>query len=110
MKLEIKKRWLEALRSGEYEQGKDVLRRNDSFCCLGVLCDIFAKEGCSKWDEPDDKGVRHIENDKGALPLCVVLWSGIKDGNPFIDGYSLSAWNDGGKSFKEIADIIEKEL
>lgn len=41
LKPEIKKAWLEALRSGKYEQGHQALRTVDSkFCCLGVLCDI----------------------------------------------------------------------
>lgn len=34
----IKRKWLKALRSGEYEQGIDVLcNANNKFCCLGVL-------------------------------------------------------------------------
>lgn len=46
MKAEIKRRWLNALRSGRYVQTKSRLRRTDpdtfgrSYCCLGVLCDI----------------------------------------------------------------------
>lgn len=35
-----KKRWIKALRSGEYKQGKQYLHRPDNtFCCLGVLLD-----------------------------------------------------------------------
>jgi hypothetical protein len=29
--------WIEALRSGKYEQGSGALERNEKFCCLGVL-------------------------------------------------------------------------
>lgn len=36
--LQIK--WLEALRSNKYKQTRSVLKRGDSFCCLGVLCDV----------------------------------------------------------------------
>lgn len=36
---EIRAKWLEALRSGNYKQGKFGLRTGDTFCCLGVLCD-----------------------------------------------------------------------
>lgn len=33
--------WVDALRSGRYEQGHKVLSNRDGeFCCLGVLCDI----------------------------------------------------------------------
>jgi hypothetical protein len=41
MKKEIRDRWVTALRSGEYEQGRHDLRRGDEFCCLGVLCDVM---------------------------------------------------------------------
>jgi hypothetical protein len=35
-------KWLEALRSGKYVQGKNALKREDgSFCCLGVLQDVL---------------------------------------------------------------------
>lgn len=44
MKPELKKRWVKALRSGKYKQGKNYLRRQtpegDRYCCLGVLCEI----------------------------------------------------------------------
>lgn len=38
------KKWVQALRSGEYKQGKDALRDNDKFCCLGVACEVYKKE------------------------------------------------------------------
>ena len=38
---QVKTAWLDALRSGDYRQGKHNLRNIDnSYCCLGVLCDI----------------------------------------------------------------------
>lgn len=41
MDAEIKAKWVEALRSGRYEQTTGFLRRsNGRFCCLGVLCDV----------------------------------------------------------------------
>lgn len=41
MKAEIKRKWLEALRSGKYKQGQKRLRGLDNrYCCLGVLCDV----------------------------------------------------------------------
>ena len=47
------KRWIAALRSGEYAQGKGYLRtHDDTFCCLGVLCDVVDP---SKWKEFDIK-------------------------------------------------------
>lgn len=40
------KKWVDALESGEYKQGKSYLWQEkngvDSFCCLGVACDVYA--------------------------------------------------------------------
>lgn len=45
MKQDIKQRWVEALRSGNYEQGQGVLRtEDDTYCCLGVLCNLVDPE------------------------------------------------------------------
>lgn len=48
MKAMYKKRWLAALRSGEYDKTKGCLvrstKKGDSFCCLGVLEDIMGTE------------------------------------------------------------------
>jgi hypothetical protein len=43
-----KQKWVEALKSGKYKQGKNYLRRGNeksadgpkSHCCLGVLCEV----------------------------------------------------------------------
>lgn len=41
MKKELKERWIEALLSKKYRQGKNKLRStSNDYCCLGVLCDI----------------------------------------------------------------------
>lgn len=37
----LKEKWVAALRSGQYKQGKKCLRTyKNTFCCLGVLVDI----------------------------------------------------------------------
>lgn len=47
MESTIKQKWVKALRSGKYKQGRGMLRNNDNeFCCLGVLCDLFDQ---SRW-------------------------------------------------------------
>ena len=38
------KKWVKALRSGDYKQGHGRLRTDDTFCCLGVACDLYAQE------------------------------------------------------------------
>lgn len=41
MKKVVADKWVAALRSGEYDQGIGRLRsHNDTYCRLGVLCDI----------------------------------------------------------------------
>lgn len=45
----FRKRWVAALRSGEYRQTRGELRDAAGFCCLGVACDI---SGTGKWDGP----------------------------------------------------------
>ena len=41
-------RWANALNSGDYMQTRNTLRDGDSFCCLGVLCDI---SGVGEWHQ-----------------------------------------------------------
>jgi len=38
---ETMKKWLEALRSGEYKQGRRFLKTEEGYCCLGVLQDVL---------------------------------------------------------------------
>src|SRR3954466_4218538 len=47
---EVKEKWVAALRSGEYKQGRSYLHSQnpdgeDRFCCLGVLCELAVQEG-----------------------------------------------------------------
>jgi len=36
----VAQKWVKALRSGKYKQGRNRLRKKDRFCCLGVLCEL----------------------------------------------------------------------
>jgi hypothetical protein len=48
---ELKQKWILALRSGEYRQGKYRLRDEQSeFCCLGVLADVCGVEWAKKYE------------------------------------------------------------
>lgn len=105
----IKREWIEALRSGKYEQGKGSLRDGDKFCCLGVLCDIAIKHGVTDWK-------RASFARESNLPSTQVLkWAGLNaHGGPsvqiFDDATTLVLLNDSGLSFDWIAAIIETEL
>jgi len=50
LKPEIKARFLEALRSNKYPQGRGCLRYKDSFCVLGVLSDLAVQDGVASWE------------------------------------------------------------
>lgn len=50
--VELRKRWVAALRSGKYEQGQSCLRSGgDEYCCLGVLCDIVINDARLNGDD-----------------------------------------------------------
>jgi hypothetical protein len=119
MNPEVKQKWVAALRSGEYEQTGHCLRDNNQFCCLGVLCDVFIKEtGGARWKDvqigyefvssTEDEG----ESEEGSLlPYVVYEWAGLDGGNPVMGEHSATSYNDElGKTFPEIADLIEQHL
>lgn len=90
------KKWVAALRSGEYRQGKGALVTEDGkYCCLGVACHLYEMEGVQP---PIAYRGRNF------LPDAVCEWLGTAC-------ISLVALlNDGqGIPFPEIADIIESE-
>ena len=127
MNPEIKAQWVAALRSGEYEQGAGYLHRGDTFCCLGVLCDLAIKAGA-----PKVKEYRHPAGSMSAyngselnLPPSVIEWAGLSCSDPFLvfkcgevsERHLISDFNDGGLTFNEggltfneIADLIEAQL
>lgn len=108
--------WKVALLSGEYTQGQNALRRSDgSFCCLGVLCDLYRKEtGKGEWVE--DLGNKYFAfcqantpDEAGELPLTVREWAGIT-GNRRVrvesTGTTLAWENDRGMTFAEIVELL----
>lgn len=120
MNQEIKAKWIEALRGGEYQQGKGFLKSKEGFCCLGVLCDVYSKEtGQGKWSErrPGDNADFYFQSHCATLPEEVEKWAdlpygangptGIKSRDE--DRYlTLVDLNDGLKlTFDQIADVIQ---
>ena len=105
MNKKVKKKWLKALRSGKYKQTTGQLKRDNKFCCLGVLCDIHAKENNKRWNQ---KNTYH--HNSGSLPIHVKKWAALNESNPRYKGkyVYLAAANDNRMSFKRIANIIEK--
>lgn len=94
MKTDIKEKWVAALRSGKYLQGRLALRSPEGgYCCLGVLCRV-AKI-------PIAKNGQACSRDRDYYPIYEVV------GGSF--ARELMAMNDRqGASFSEIADYIER--
>jgi hypothetical protein len=45
MRKKVKQLWVNALRSGKYEQGRKVLCSLDNkYCCLGVLTEVYIEQ------------------------------------------------------------------
>ena len=104
MNAEIKRRWIEALTSGKYKQGTMTLHGGDAFCCLGVLCDLYATDHGLAWSEGSDAGT--LSRQAAVLPIEVVRWAGLFGNSPV----NLAIYNDDGMTFVNIAKIIEAEL
>ena len=107
-----KKKWIKALRSEKYKQGRGALRkriRDDSkFCCLGVLCDLVDP---TKWRHRQDAKFFTYEGDSANLPMSVKCETGLDgvDMNPY--RRRLVLMNDRERcSFSQIADYIEEKL
>jgi hypothetical protein len=115
------KKWIKALRSGDYEQAKSYLHRRadhenpvDRFCCLGVACDLAVKDGVDIKKETwgsNNYAVVGYDGAQGTLPYKVIDWLGFSvkaDGSGVInDDLTLASENDQGVSFDGIADLIE---
>jgi len=133
MKKRVLTKWLKALRSGKYKQGRGALCQIDkkgaeSFCCLGVLCDLYNKEqkrnkkrGLFTEDvhqedslvcSLDSKAqiVRVYDECDGTLPDKIIKWAGFREYNSdghFLDpnngkspAAELISLNDGNESLK----------
>ena len=125
MDKEVKKIWLAALRGLEYRQGKGRLRRaflmgEESWCCLGVLCDLSISHhnAASNWDGTSEPHIGRAFkfNDEGdgyagMPPPEVMKWAGL--GNTHAN--ALSTINDypntpENENFAEVIQFIESTL
>lgn len=115
MKAKLKEKWLKALRSGDYHQGRTRLRDiHDQFCCLGVLCDMSSK-GSWRRDQHDTISYRFELKGTDNEPLTAMMGSlhqyALKEfGLSSSAEITLIRMNDHGESFEEIADWIEENI
>lgn len=119
MNKRIAKKWIKALRSGKYKQSTGTLRTDRGFCCLGVLCDLYAKEKKLKrnpWSNKVDVGWDYNWHWNGiaygSLPRSVQRWAGMHSasGDYGPGERDLAYQNDCGRSFTTIAKIIEDHV
>ena len=123
MNSQIKQKWIDALRSGEYTQAQSKLYSGDGFCCLGVLCDIYAKEvGDIAWVKKDpsktvdvDKwDYWYFDDQSEVLPECVSKWAELDENDPLVTKNfvltTLSSLNDKRVEFKDLSKVIEEQL
>jgi hypothetical protein len=116
---DVKAKWLDALRSGEYEQAEGALHviegGKEKFCCLGVLCDLAVQEGVDVTvrKEPGESSWKY-DRENGVLPRSVQRWAGLDAENPSVfhegDIDGIAALNDQGSTFDVLADLIEEQL
>jgi hypothetical protein len=116
---ELKKAWLDALRSDKYKQGTGALTeiRQEAVyhCCLGVLCELTPSLVSKGTRTLYPNIVRVAYNGNACwLPRAVVDVAKLDREDPVlpITGHSspsvtLSSCNDDGMTFSQIADLIE---
>jgi len=105
MDKKLKRKWVDALRSGKYKQGLAQLRTTlNAFCCLGVLCDVQGRKWRKNINGEYVIGSGEQEDQDGEVNAKL---------HADVGGYQrakkLMSMNDG-FSFKEIADYIEESL
>jgi hypothetical protein len=105
------KKWVAALRSGEYRQGKNYLNNAGKFCCLGIACELASQEGVTtkKVAFRDNHEVLPYDGNVLSLPTSVKKWLGLRLELGQYGNGSLAHLNDTDKTFAEIADVIESE-
>lgn len=116
------------LLANQHLQGGGMLRNPDGkYCCLGRLCEVLGHhviqanemgDTDTGFTAAEGSGARIHEGEKpgepvlgflGVLPRAVMSEAGMKSANGLlsVDSYMcLTAMNDAGVSFREIADVI----
>ncbi len=92
------KKWVRALRSRKYKKTEGTLHYEDQgqhfYCALGVAAKVAGLE-----DEE--------LNGKYDLPGETRKWLGLESSDPIVHNEQVSMLNDNGKSFSQIAHLIE---
>lgn len=110
MNPELKSKWLEALRSGNYKQAHGKLKTDKGYCCLGVLCEVAGLQGeVSRYYSSPDRTIYMFgtHSEVSFFPEELRSIACISEKNRRV----LMEMNDNDrKSFAEIADWIQRNL
>lgn len=110
MNREIVERWIADLRTNP-PQAKGVLFDGKGHCCLGRLCEILEMKPVKKEvEEGDEREVWQYDNMEFLLPFSIQQQAEMKSEDGSYGDTNLARDNDSGKSFAEIADIIEAHI
>ncbi len=130
-----RERWVNELKSGDYDQDQSYLKTDDGYCCLGVLCDIegiewsedtkinergYIIEGTAKGDNAGETEGLTVEllnkyqlnGVQGQLNDTIYWIEGEWEREVPSEQYSYSSYdslaeaNDDGRTFDEIAALI----
>jgi hypothetical protein len=115
MKQEWADKWVAALLSGNFPQGKGRLRtEKGGFCVLGVLCFLAGEVPVPGRDTKDLGKVYHYgpDADDVCLPRTVMKLTGMHSSRGYLEDrevgvLSLAALNDGGMPFQGLAHFIK---
>ena len=102
----IQSMWIEALRSGKYKQGRRRLFGDNTYCCLGVACEVLGipkkQDSVGTW--VFGEGMYGVISSDVAKQLGLHNEFGAARVGP---KPGLMTMNDDGTSFEEIADALE---
>lgn len=107
--------WVDALRSGAFEQGTDKLKTDEThYCCLGVLDEVKHSsvtvgidEGARsipRWMQRDENIADRVTPDDA---MWIERYTGVAMDTSHTATSCLTALNDSGVPFDTIADVIE---
>lgn len=104
----IQRKWIEALRSGKYKQGRALLCGAEGYCCLGIACEVLESPRTVVGRVTSFRGHDAFPHRTDAERLKLRSTSGLIVGGPMLRGKDwLAGANDEGATFSEIADFIE---
>jgi hypothetical protein len=109
--------WMDALRSEEFVKSTGDLRNDRGYCCLGVACEVAARNGIIEPAYYEADGSWSYGGEHALLPEAVARWLGLPemDGNVFLGEMRMLEYdgitevNDKTETtFPQIADLLER--